>query len=361
VLRRLSLAVEHTWGADTKTWLDFDQYSPHDLADVLNQPGYQTMEKSWAEKRNDISTGIAGFPVALRTEAERRMAALQAGLPPLAGLGEYSVQKSLETAHFIVQLDPATGSICRLVGKRNGREWASTRQPLALFSYQTLSKEDYDRFIDSYVTVKFPWALKDLGKPNIERFGAQSRIWRPKLIHLSVGEDSSGYRAVAQLSIDDAAAEASGRVAWPKEMYLEMIFPNAEPLVQVNFIWLGKIKNRFPEAMWLSFQPDAPEPRGWTLQKVDQPVSPLDVVAGGNRSMHALSSGLSYRDARGELTIDTLDAPVVSLGVMSPVNFSKQQPDLARGIHFCLFNNACGTNYIQWFGEDVRCRFTLKA
>jgi hypothetical protein len=38
LLRRLSLAVEHTWGADTKTWLDFDHYSPHDLAQVLDQP-----------------------------------------------------------------------------------------------------------------------------------------------------------------------------------------------------------------------------------------------------------------------------------------------------------------------------------
>ncbi len=32
LLRRYSLAVEHTWGTDTKTWLDFDHYTPHDLA-----------------------------------------------------------------------------------------------------------------------------------------------------------------------------------------------------------------------------------------------------------------------------------------------------------------------------------------
>jgi hypothetical protein len=296
----------------------------------------------------------------LRTEAEQCIAALKVEPPPVAGLKEYPVQRTLETEHFIVQLDPATGSICRLGCKRNGREWASIQHPLALFSYQTLSKQDYDRFIDSYVTVKFTWALKDLGKPNIERFGAQNRTWSTKLSHLSVGEDGSGSRAVVKLSIDDAAAEASGRVAWPKEMYLEMIFPNTEPVVQINFIWLGNIKNRFPEAMWLSFQPNASDPHGWTLQKVDQPVSPLDVIAGGNRSMHAVSSGLSYRDPTGQLTIDTLDAPVVALGVMSPVNFSMQQPDLAGGVHFCLFNNACGTNYIQWFGEGVRCRFTLR-
>ena len=28
LLRHLLLEVEHTWGTDTKTWLDFDHYTP---------------------------------------------------------------------------------------------------------------------------------------------------------------------------------------------------------------------------------------------------------------------------------------------------------------------------------------------
>jgi hypothetical protein len=75
--------------------------------------------------------------------------------------------------------------------------------------------------------------------------------------------------------------------------------------------------------------------------------------------MHALSDGLRYKDANGSLGIDSLDAPLVVLGVRSPIYFSNDQPDLAKGIHFCLFNNGWGTNYIQWFGEDMRFRFTL--
>jgi len=31
LLRHLLLEVEHTWGTDTKTWLDFDNYLPQDL------------------------------------------------------------------------------------------------------------------------------------------------------------------------------------------------------------------------------------------------------------------------------------------------------------------------------------------
>jgi hypothetical protein len=115
-----------------------------------------------------------------------------------------------------------------------------------------------------------------------------------------------------------------------------------------------------PEAMWLSFQPDAPEAKNWSMEKSDYAIDPLAVVAGGNRHVHALSKGLSYKDARGTLSIDTLDAPVVALGEKSPIFFSKAQPEISKGLHFSLYNNAWGTNYIQWLGEDLRFRFEVR-
>jgi hypothetical protein len=97
------------------------------------------------------------------------------------------------------------------------------------------------------------------------------------------------------------------------------------------------------------------------LEKVDRWVSPFDVVPGGNRLMHAVSREVRYQDAQGSLAIETLDAPVVALGEKSPIAYSTAQPDIAQGLHFSLFNNAWGTNYIQWFGEDTRFRFVLRA
>jgi hypothetical protein len=143
-------------------------------------------------------------------------------------------------------------------------------------------------------------------------------------------------------------------------MYLEVLLPDHEPLVHVNFSWFGKKANRLPEALWLTFQPNTPEMRNWKLEKVDRAISPFDVVRGGNRHMHAVSNGLTYKDAQGSLSIETLDAPVVALGERSPIYFSEGQPEIAKGIHFSLFNNGWGTNYIQWFGEDMRFRFTLR-
>ena len=53
--------------------------------------------------------------------------------------------------------------------------------------------------------------------------------------------------------------------------------------------------------------------------------------------------------------------PAVALGERTPLLFSNEWPDLRKGIHSCLFNNAWGTNYIMWYGEDARARYTLKA
>jgi hypothetical protein len=267
----------------------------------------------------------------------------------------------METPHWVIALDPQTGAIQRLRAKSTGREWASAARPLALFTYQTLSKADYDHYWRDYVVAKTWWSVGDFGKPKIENFGARSGVWSPALADCWSGKVAAGYRLVAQLRIVDAEAEKSGLVAWPGKMFLDLFLPDAEPVVRINFSCLAKVANRLPEALWLSFLPQVPEAKGWMLEKVDSWVSPFDVVRGGNRQMHAVSSGLRYQDAQGSLSIETLDAPVVALGEKSPIGYSTDQPDIAKGIHFSLYNNAWGTNYIQWFGEDTSFRFALRA
>jgi hypothetical protein len=360
LLRRLLLAPEHTWGVDTKRLEDYDHYTPKDLAAARDKPKFRWAETSWAEKREDIDEGIANLPEALRAQAHERIRALQPAEPEHAGLAPHQAGSEIEAAHFTLALDSKTGAICRLRAKSTGRDWASPERPLALFTYQTLSQADYDRFIASYIVAKTWWAPMDFGKPHIEQFGAQSRVWLPTLADCWAGKVADGYRIVAQLHIADAEAERSGLVAWPQKMYLELLLADAEPAVQVNFFWFGKSANRLPEAMWLSFLPQAPDPQGWMLEKVDRLVSPFDVVRGGNRQMHAVSNGIHYQDAQGSFAIETLDAPVAALGEKSPIYYSQAQPDMAKGIHFSLFNNAWGTNYIQWFGEDMRFRFILR-
>jgi hypothetical protein len=360
-LRRLLLEVEHTWGTDTKTWLDFDHYTPNDLASMLDTKNYKVVAFSWREKRQDLTDAVATLPASLRTEAESALRNLQPTLPKLTKPRALSSPHEIENAHFIVGLDPATGSIRRLLSKKQKREWASANNPLALFSYQTLSQSDYAEFFRSYVISEEDWAKKDFGKPNIERFGAQSQDWTPSVVEVHLEKSAAGARILAQLKIDDPESIRSGRAAFPAKLYLELSLPESEPAVHLTFSWFNKRPTRMPEAMWLTFHPIVTDPNGWLLEKSGQPLSPTDVVSGGNRHMHALSKGFQYRDANGSLAVETIDAPLVALGKKSPLYFSKAHPDLSAGIHSNLFNNAWGTNYIMWFGEDMKFRYVLRA
>ena len=360
LLRRLTLCAEHTWGIDSKRLKDYQHYTPQDLA-ALDLPMFRVAEASWAEKRKNINDGVASLPGPLRSEARDRLRALQPVEPDRAGLQLHPAGSEMETAHWVIALDPQTGAIQRLRAKSTGREWASAARPLALFTYQTLSKADYDRYDAGYVLIKNRNSGANFGKPQIEDYGAQSRVWTPTLADCWSGKVEGGHRLLAQLRVDDAAAEKSGLVAWPEKMFFDLFLPDAEPVVRISFLCFDKVANRLPEAMWLSFLPQAPEANGWTLDKVDHGVSPFDVVRGGNRQMHAVSRAVHYQDAKGSLAIETLDAPVVALGERSPIAYSQAQPDIAKGIHFSLYNNAWGTNYVQWFGEDTRFRFVLRA
>lgn len=356
LLQNAALAAEHTWGTDTKTWLDFDHYTPKALRAMLSRPNYRTVTSSWAEKRADIDTGIGSLPLKLRSEAVESFARLSPVRPKTVGLQR--TDPRLEGEHFAIGLDPHTGAITKLIDKKTKREWASPDHPLSLFSYQTLSQADYDRFLASYITVKTDWAPKDFGKPNIQHFGAKSRTFQAKLLSTHTSQGGNAQELTAQLGIDGPANDDS--TAYPRELWLTLALPKDEPVLSITFAWFGKEANRLPEALWLSFQPIAPVKEGWVLNKVEQAVSPLDVVPGGNRTMHAVWDSVNYRDEHGGITIETLDAPVVSLGVRSPIFFSKKQPNISNGLHFSLFNNGWGTNYIQWFGEDMQFRFAVR-
>lgn len=361
LLRRVLLEAEHTWGTDTKTWLDFDHYTPRDLASMVDTKNYKVVEFSWNEKRKDLFDGVAALPAPLRDEALAALQALEVKEPQLSNPSVGVAREEIETEHFIVALDPATGAIHRLYNKKTKREWASASHPLALFSYQTLSQQDYTQFFANYVISTADWAKKDFGKPNIERFGAESRSWLPSLVSLQTAEDEESHNLLARLDIRDAASIQSGVAAFPQKMYLELKFPKAKPVIHFNLYCFQKPATRLPEALWVTFNPIVSTQQGWSMDKSGETVSPFDVAVSGNRHMHAVSTGFRHSDGEHQFIVETQDAPLIALGERSPLNFSKSQPDLSGGIHSNLFNNAWGTNYIMWYGEDMRFRYIIHA
>lgn len=360
LLRNLLLEAEHTWGTDTKTWLDFDHYIPKDLVPMLVTKNYRVVESSWQEKRRDLLTGVETLPAIRKNQVMSALAGL-APHPPAAFAQKHLAGREIETPHFRLQLNEKTGAIEKLEQKSSGRNWASPDHPLALFSYQTLSQKDYAHFFTAYVISNQAWAKKDFGKPNIERFGAESRIWNPMLAQTTSIEDSQVHRFLARLEIQDSEALASGRAAFPKRIFVEYVLPKSKPVIEITLSCFQKSPTRLPEALWLTFHPLVAVSGVWSMQKSGQEISPFEVVEGGNRHLHALLDGISYKDAGGGLAFTTLDAPLVAIGRPSPLNFSRSEPSFDMGLHFNLFNNAWGTNYIMWYAEDMRFRFAIEA
>ncbi|HEX7958942.1 MAG TPA: DUF5054 domain-containing protein [Terriglobales bacterium] len=358
LLRRMLLEAEHTWGTDTKRYLDYDHYKPRDLAGVLATPKYKILEFSWEEKRQDLPESIKTLPPALRDQAQSAIQKLKPIEPTSSGR-VHSAGQDIETAHFIVALDDA-GAIRRLRNKTTGREWASADRRLALFSYQTLSQQDYSRFFSNYIISTEDWVPKDFGKPNMEKFRPVSKVWQPSLSSFRLEENAEQHIILAALNVRDVDALQSGRAAFPQRMFLELLLPKSEPLIELNFYWFAKPATRLPEALWLTFRPVADSQQGWTIDKCGEEISPFDVVPCGNRHMHAVERGFRCREQQDEFSVELLDAPLIALGEMSPLGFSRSQPDLSAGVHCSLFNNAWGTNYVQWFGEDMRFRFLIR-
>ena len=360
LLRRLLLEIEHTWGTDTKTWLDFDNYKPADLERVLDTKNYKVVQFSWQEKRKDLLDAVATLPEALRAEAQDAIEKLKPTEPTI-GTGSRPAGKTIENAHFVLGLDTKTGAITRLQNKATGVEWAGGDNPIGLVAYQTLSPKEYEIFIKSYLTTTADWAFKDFGKPNIERFGAESRTWLPGSATVHVEETADAHRILIQPRFEDEEAFQSGRASFPRKVYVELVLPKANAVVRLNLSWFQKPPTRLPEALWLTFNPKVANAKEWKLVKSDEEVSPFDVVESGNRHMHAAGGGFQIHQGSHLFAVEPLDAPVIALGERTPLLFSNEQPDLSRGIHSCLYNNAWGTNYIMWYGEDARFRYVLNA
>jgi hypothetical protein len=353
----LLLVAEHTWGMDEKTHLaDYERYDAAGLAELRAESRTRVFESSWAEQRAYLDQAVAALPRPAAAEAQRRLLALRPAPPAPDGFRTVSPEDPVETPHFRLRLD-RRGAMVTLSERASGRPWASAQQPLGLFRHQLFSAEDYDRFWDQYVVAgprDREWALRDFTKPGMESACGDHGIREPELQTLARRDDDAGIRLLGRLIVPGAAPGT------PEHLTVELFAPHREPVLQVVLQWFGKPACRLPEALWLSFQPPAPDVDGWRLEKLGAWISPREVVGRGARTLHAVERRVTYRDREGTMTLETLDAPLVAPGRPSLLDFHDQLPEAGEGVHVNLFNNVWGTNFPMWYEEDARFRFSLR-
>jgi hypothetical protein len=361
--RSLMMIPEHTWGMDIKMHLpDTTNYRVEQLKKARKTPLFRQFEASWTEQRAYLDEALKALGnTSLADEAKKRLQAIRPTRPSKHGFHLVSdLSTCFETPHFDIVFDAASGAIAYLHDKIYKREWASAQNLIGLFRYQTFSQADYDRYWRQYIINKRRtrlWSLPDNTKPGMETAGSASQFWNPKLTALYSGRNKGGQTFLLELTPPE---ETYIHYGCPKAVTVEVHLPDDEPVVDFSVQWFEKSASRLPEALWFSFSPKTSRKSNWEMDKLGEHVSPLDVIRNGNRKLHGVDSGVYYTDARGNLSIETLDAPLVAPGEPSLLDFNNRQPKLSMGMHFNLFNNVWGTNFPMWYEDDARFRFTLR-
>lgn len=200
------------------------------------------------------------------------------------------------------------GSVVGL--ERNGCIYADEAHPLGAFLYEVFSPEDYQRFEDQYVTVRYDRALEEFGKIGMEkavdRFGAPAR--------------------------------------------LELLMTFSPRSITFDLAWFQKSASRVAEGLWLRFCP----PQILTgIHKMGEWFRPEDMVLKGGRRLHAVEDGVRFETC----AIRPLDCALVSAGGPSLLSFDEERIPVRDGVSFNLFNNVWNTNFPMWYDQDARFRF----
>jgi len=386
----LLLIPEHTWGVEIKKFLpDFVNYAKVDFAKARKQDvvgenlfpltyeyagrwsskhreqtgkiffSYSEVERSWEEQRSYIQSALSSLSADKRQEAHE---ALNGLLPTRNYIAQYhpiSTNHSYRLGLFDVAF-AEDGAICSLKDDNN-KSWADDHSRIGSYSYETFGLSDYQRWYEQYHTYweqNADWVTGDFGKPAFEfaKPYPSNRKFAPRLQSIAARFTDNADYVVVKLRMADDACEIQGA---PREIELSYRFAKDRKTIDLSLNWFGKDAHRLPEASWFSIAPIVNNQNLWKMNKIGLQLSPLEVVKDGNRSMHAIQSELTYSGADGLVTIQTWDAPLVSIGKPRLLQFDNSFADMSGGFHFNLHNNVWGTNFRMWYEEDTRFRFTL--
>lgn len=343
----LLLVPEHTWGLDEKTHLHDDRHYIHPLFEMARGgENYQKMEKSWQEQEKYVLD--AASCIRDREKARALLAECASPLPDFARMKKLDGHAANLPGLRLSFSD--SGEITEIFHEKSGLHVKGT---LFGFSYDEYAYDEVWAFQQAYLKKSFVesylesgrrnWAIDDFGKPGLDRERNAHTASAPLGFQLY----QDGAAVYALYKMDEEIAQQHGL---PKECVMK-IEKDAEGVL-FDFCWYGKMANRAPEAMWLSF---IPRKRLKAISKLGYPVDISKVAGCGGKGLHA-TDGPVYFDG---FTLTLLDTLLVSVGKKNIWHFEKNAPNMDAGVYLNLFNNQWGTNFPMWYEGDGRARFRL--
>jgi hypothetical protein len=333
---RLGLVAEHTWGVDVTTYLrNWDKNDIDIFNTSRNLPEFRFSEESWKEKADNIDKAIALLPANLQNEAKATVNAVRT--VNAKTITKHDKAKELDKIEAITFAHKGVKAIAGEV------------------AYQTYSQKDFDVFHKAYISRDNAWARSAFGKPGLENTKAQSATLTAQTTNIAISKSGNNKQIDCLLSFPDNPA-IDKRIL-PEQVNTQYLIQK-DGSVEMTVSLINKPANRLPEAYWVSFYPA--DIVSVFAEKSGYRVDVLDVVEGGNRQMHGIDRYVDVVTTQGVLRITSLDAPVVAFGERNAIHFSTSLPDLKEGIHFCLFNNLWGVNFVMWWEGSISYRFKIE-
>ncbi|NDV01070.1 DUF5054 domain-containing protein [Pseudoroseicyclus tamaricis] len=338
--RTLLEIAEHTWGVDIKTYLRDESAWDRPAFDAAraSDPRFAFCEAAWAEQDGILDRAWAALP-----DKERPAAPFIAA----PAWGDGPLPEHVTLGDLTLTLNPQTGGLLRVARGDATLLEAADLGGLFTYSQESYTAADYDAYFDSYLTQRFDWGLQDHGKPGLEHAAtARRETFRPFSPRAALQDD----RLVIEM---DMPAEARADFGAPQPLF---IYGATKEGLWLELHLKGKHANRQPEAGFLTVAPRA-RPASLRLTKMGLQIDPSDVVADGNRQLHAITAA-SFAGPAGGVHLETLDAPLFLPGSQPFIPHARTLPE-GDGGRFVLFNNKWGTNFSMWSEGDLRFRFRL--
>ncbi len=198
------------------------------------------------------------------------------------------------------------------------------------------------------------WAYPDFGKPLFEMARTVTREHSVYLDNASYITHGDNIEVVINVSSDKYAVKYLG---CPER--IQIIYRFYADKIDLDLIWNCKDASRLPESIWFSINPKVDNSNMWFVEKMEELISPLQVVKNGGRNLHAIDSCIQYLGTEKKIKIKSLDAPLVAMGERKILRYDNNI-DLSQAANFNLYNNIWGTNFRMWYEDDTKFRFTIE-
>lgn len=407
LMEYLLLIAEHTWGMDVKKYLlDFTNWdkeafrqarkaddTDESFYDDCNrallegmkaelhhyhgekiQSSYTRFETSHQEQRDYIWQAMELLPEELKEEAKAELRF--EGPEMTADSEEISMKKkaaamnSAELQDYSIVIG-GNGEVTEITEKSSGY---TRKVSIGTVEYEIFGGREVDNCYYDYgrnLKENYHWSEPDFGKPGLHYHKEiQHTCFKP----VPVSVQTSGNTLYILLRFPQEACESYG---CPREF--AAVYELEEGGIRLNLYWKDKDAIRSPEAIWVNINLNVEEPSLWKMNKSGTCVSPLHVCKDGNRKLHCVQ-GLVYDSGERERTmtyansnmqketenasvryhIYPLDAPLVSPGGKTLYSTDNEFENLSNGWYFLLYNNRWGTNFKQWYEEDMRFEFRIQ-